>query len=316
MLTSGLTNTPLTKFLLIYIIASSIALSIFDIKHLASIYISPHFWPYAQFWRALVWHVVGFTNSTEALFAAMLVYHLRVIERAWGKRKMATFLLTTLPYTTLLPPLLLALLVRPLSLNTFNYLPSGPTAMIFALLAQYYAMIPHTFRFRIGTTSSPSSSTTASTTPTGANDETTATNQPSNISTPKPSPPSLTLLLSDKTTTYLVAAQLALSQFPAMLLPSAIGWIVGMAWRAELLPGLSPGSHGFRVPAWMVGEQERRNGNGAAGRGATAAERERFEDLRRRLEGEVAASASGMENGGGQRRRGGGRIMERLRGAW
>lgn len=89
MLTSGLTNTPLTKTLLVYTIASSIALSILDIKYLASIHVSPHFWPYAQFWRAIVWHVAGFTNSTEALFAAMLVYHLRVVERAWGKRKMA-----------------------------------------------------------------------------------------------------------------------------------------------------------------------------------------------------------------------------------
>jgi hypothetical protein len=89
MLTSGLTNTPLTKSLIVYTIGSSIALSILDIKHLASINVSPHFWPYAQFWRALIWHVAGFTNSTEALFAAMLVYHLRVVERAWGKRKMA-----------------------------------------------------------------------------------------------------------------------------------------------------------------------------------------------------------------------------------
>lgn len=89
MLTSGLTNAPLTKSLLIYTIASSIALSLFDIKHLAVIYVSPHIWPYAQFWRALVWQVAGFTNSTEALFAAMLVYHLRVVERAWGKRKIA-----------------------------------------------------------------------------------------------------------------------------------------------------------------------------------------------------------------------------------
>jgi hypothetical protein len=92
MLTSGLTNAPLTKSLLIYTIASSIALSLFDIKHLAVIYVSPHIWPYAQFWRALAWQVAGFTNSTEALFAAMLVYHLRVVERAWGKRKMAVSL--------------------------------------------------------------------------------------------------------------------------------------------------------------------------------------------------------------------------------
>lgn len=92
MLTSGLTNTPLTKALIIYTIASSIALSILDIKHLASIHVSPHFWPYVQLWRAITWHLAGFTNSTEALFGAMLVYHLRVVERAWGKRKMAVSL--------------------------------------------------------------------------------------------------------------------------------------------------------------------------------------------------------------------------------
>lgn len=92
MLTSGLTNTPLTKALIIYTIAASITLSILDVKHLASIHVSPHFWPYAQLWRAITWHIAGFTNSTEALFGAMLVYHLRVVERAWGKRKMAVSL--------------------------------------------------------------------------------------------------------------------------------------------------------------------------------------------------------------------------------
>ncbi|KAJ5949473.1 hypothetical protein N7454_001057 [Penicillium verhagenii] len=322
MLTSGFTNTPLTKSLLIYTIASSVALSILDVKHFASIHVSPHFWPYAQFWRALFWQIAGFSNSTEALFAAMLVYHLRVVERAWGKRKMATFLLTTLPYTTLLPPLLLALVARPLSLNTLNYLPSGPTATIFAILAQYHVTIPHVFQYRIGTTASSST-----TTPTDNNNNNTpspddATAIPT-TPTPKPAPKGLTLLLSDKSTTYLVAAQLALSQFPAMLLPTAVGWVVGMAWRAELLPGLSPSATGFRVPAWVVGERERRTGaaNGSA------AERERYEDLRRRLEGEAAASSSGLEggvpgrrrnvNGDGEEggaRRGNGGLMERLRG--
>jgi hypothetical protein len=98
-----------------------------------------------------------------------------------------------------------------------------------------------------------------------------------------------------------------------MLLPSAVGWIVGVAWRAELLPGLSPSSTGFRVPAWVVGERERRG----ATNGGSNAERERYEDLRRRLEGEAAAS-TGVD--GGQRRSGNGEgssgLMERLRGAF
>lgn len=88
MYTSGLTNTPITKNLLIYTIASSILLSILDSKHLASIHVSPHLWQYGQFWRGAIWQVAGFANSTEALFAAVLVYHLRVVERGWGRRKL------------------------------------------------------------------------------------------------------------------------------------------------------------------------------------------------------------------------------------
>ncbi|KAL4976682.1 hypothetical protein BDW66DRAFT_159500 [Aspergillus desertorum] len=282
MQTSGFTNTPLTKALLIYTIASSIALSIFDIKHLVSIYISPHLFPYGQFWRCLVWQVVGFANSTEALFAALLVYHCRVVERGWGARKVATFILSTLPYTTLLPPLLLTLVLRPLSFGKVNYLPSGPTATIFALLAQYHASIPSTYRYTISTSTS---------TPTSP------TSQPQNAA-PKTSP--LALSLTDKSTTYLIAAQLSLSQFPYMLLPSAIGWIVGVAWRAEILPfAAGSGSSGWRVPDWVVGE-ERVTFSAMSG-GIEA----RFEGLRRRLESEAAAanaaasgSASSSANAG------------------
>ncbi|PWY93396.1 hypothetical protein BO94DRAFT_510868 [Aspergillus sclerotioniger CBS 115572] len=287
MITSGLTNAPISKSLLIYTITSSVALAIFDLKHLTNIHVAPHIWQYGQFWRILVWQVAGFANSTEALFAAMLVYHLRVVERAWGKRKFATFLLTTLPYATLLPPLLLILVLRPITLGKLNYLPSGPVATLFALLAQYHASIPHTFRYQISTASaSPSTST---------KDQ------------PQPTSKFLTLSLSDKSTTYLVAAQLALSQFPAMVLPAAVGWLVGVAWRMEFLPGTGE----WRVPAWVVGEKERMvvagNGGGESGR---------YEDLRRRLEGEaMAASASASASssaadasgeGAGQRRRNGG----------
>lgn len=100
MFTSGLTNTPITKTLLIYILVSSILLSILDIKHLAGIQVSPHFWTYGQFWRAALWHVAGFANSTEALFAGILVYQVRVVERAWGGRKVAVRLLSSIDNLT------------------------------------------------------------------------------------------------------------------------------------------------------------------------------------------------------------------------
>lgn len=89
MLSSGFTNAPVAKFLVIYAVVSSIGLAIFDVKHLANIQVQPHLWQYGQFWRILVWQVAGYANSTEALFAAILAYHLRVVERMWGSRKFA-----------------------------------------------------------------------------------------------------------------------------------------------------------------------------------------------------------------------------------
>ncbi|PYH84360.1 hypothetical protein BO82DRAFT_381533 [Aspergillus uvarum CBS 121591] len=288
MLTSGLTNAPISKGLLIYTIAASVALAILDIKHLATLQITPHLWPYGQYWRLAAWQVAGFGNSTEALFAAMLAYHLRVVERAWGTRKMATFLLTTLPYTTLLPPLLL-LILRPLTLAKLNALPSGPTATLFALLAQYHASIPQTVRYCLST---------ATPTPTTAPPPASAT-APTEQTTNKAN---LAITLSDKSTTYLVAAQLAASQFPNLLLPAVVGWGVGLAWRTEALPlFFVPGGYRWRVPGWVVGQADRNSSSsgGAGGREGTAGSgSERYEELRRRLEGEVVA-ASGSSGAGG-----------------
>ncbi|KAL4932204.1 protein dscB [Aspergillus undulatus] len=316
MQTSGLTHTPLTKTLLIYTIASSITLSILDIKHLPSILITPHLFPYGQFWRCAVWSIAGFANSTEALFAALLVYHLRVVERAWGGRKVATFILSTLPYTTLLPPLLLTLIIRPLSLGKINYLPSGPTGTIFALLAQYHASIPSTYRYTISTTTSPSAPTSPSSSEQDQNDTSSSSSRTNS------SAKSLTLSLSDKSTTYLIAAQLVLSQVPYMLLPAAVGWIVGVAWRAEVLPlAAGVGSDGWRVPGWVVGEEGGSlfggRGGGAAGNGGAGAGEGGFEGLRRRLESEAAsatASGSTSANGNSGAGTGAGPSRQRIRG--
>lgn len=184
-------------------------------------------------------------------------------------------MLIALAYTTILTPLLLACVVRPLSLNSWNYLPSGLTATLFALLAQYHATIPHTFKYRIATTTQGSPRPVASATTASVSS--------------RDSKPSLTLLLSDKSTTYLVAAQLALSQFPFSLLPAAVGWAVGVAWRDDLLvpAAAASASRGWRVPAWMVGEKEvfRRTA-------ATSEDSERYETLRRRLDEASAAAGS------------------------
>ncbi|KAG8530960.1 uncharacterized protein KY384_004317 [Bacidia gigantensis] len=184
----------------------------------------------------------------------MTIYNLRVIERLWGSRKFASFLALTYLPTTLLAPLLL-LALRPLTLNALNLLPAGPTPIIFALLAQYHAAIPTVYKYRVITSLSSSQSQDAS-----------------------------GLVFSDKTTTYLLAGQLALSSLPGSALAAGVGWLSGTAWRGEWGPAIWGQ---WRVPAWVVGE-------------STKAGREGFDGLRRRLEGEGRASGTGAAAGEGQ----------------
>jgi hypothetical protein len=178
-------------------------------------------------------------------------------------------------FTTLLPPILLALLLRPLSFNTFNYLPAGPTPLIFAILAQYHAVIPHVYKYRIAASATP------------------PTNEPF-----------VGLTFSDKSYIYLPALQLSLSQFPGSLLCAFVGWVVGYSWRNDVLPGAATR---WRIPGWMVGVKSRKRG-------------EDFEGLRRRLEGENTAAATGSDGrlGGdmGRRRTLGSRFLDQFRGAF
>ncbi|KAI9046743.1 hypothetical protein LZ554_009481 [Drepanopeziza brunnea f. sp. 'monogermtubi'] len=211
MLSSGFANAPVSRSLTFLLIGFSILASVTDTKHYFYIQVDPHLWRYHQIWRIFTYQLC-YTNSTEVLFSAMTMYHMRVVERLWGSRKYASFIALSFLFTTVLAPLLLALFLRPISLNTFNYLPAGPTPTIFSLLAQYHAVIPYVYKYRIA--ASPF------------------------LSPPNPSPGSFTgLTFSDKSYVYLPAIQLALSQFPGSLLCATVGWVVGYMWRNEVLPG-------------------------------------------------------------------------------
>ncbi|KAE9970059.1 hypothetical protein EG327_010386 [Venturia inaequalis] len=193
------------------------------------------------------------------LFAALTFYNLRIVERLWGSRKFASFILVILPYTIFLPPLLLALVLRPLSFGNVNYLPAGPTSILFAILAQYHAAIPSTYRYSVGMARPTAGSSTATSNPT------TTQSAAAQFTAMRNS----TVALTSKTIYYMFAIQLALSQFPSSILPAAVGWTVGYAYRNEVLPATS-----WRVPSWVVGQKNKRPN---------------VEALRRRLEGEDTA---------------------------
>ncbi|KAL8936090.1 MAG: hypothetical protein Q9216_005114 [Gyalolechia sp. 2 TL-2023] len=222
MLSSGFTAAPVSKYLFFSIIVSSIAVSITDIKYLFHIQLVPHFSHYKQYWRLLLWQSC-YNNSTELLFGVMTLYHLRIIERLWGSRKFASFLLTTLPPVLLVPPFVLAIL-RPLTFSTFNLLPAGPTPIIFAILAQYHATIPTVYQYRILISPSPTDA----------------------------------LTFSDKSLVYLLAAQLALSSLPGSVLSAVVGWFIGTAWRGDVGPEIWTN---WRIPSWVTGQKQERGEN-------------------------------------------------------
>ncbi|CAJ2510764.1 Uu.00g063890.m01.CDS01 [Anthostomella pinea] len=269
------TNAPVTRSLVYGLIGMSIAVSLLDIKHYFYILVDLHLWKYHQFWRSLIYQLC-YTNSSEVLFAAMTLYNMTPVERMWGSRKYATFIFVTYSLTSVISPMLLVVL-RPLTFGLFNYLPAGPTPIIYAVLAQYHAIIPHVYKYRVATSISQST-----------NDQFQG------------------ITFSDKTYRYFLALQLALFQWPGSLLGGLVGWVVGYAWRMEVLPR---SLIRWRVPGWVVGIRTQRRS-------------EEFEGLRRRLEGENAptAAATGVEGQadgeGGRRRTMGQQVMDQFSGAF
>jgi hypothetical protein len=174
--------------------------------------------------------------------------------------------------TSVLVPGIVTLVLRPLTLGLFNYLPAGPTPIIFAILAQYHAMVPHVYKYKVATSTSATTNEQA---------------------------PGLTF--SDKSYRYLLAVQLALSQWPGSLLGAAAGWLVGYAWRMEVLPRSVTR---WRIPSWMVGMRAPRRS-------------EEFEGLRRSSATASASGVQGQTDADGGRRRGlGPQLVDRFDGAF
>ncbi|KAK1761050.1 hypothetical protein QBC47DRAFT_409085 [Echria macrotheca] len=218
------TNAPVTRSLVLATVGLSIAASLLDIKHYFYISVGTHIWRYRQLWRVFTYQLC-YTNSSEVLFASMALYNMRSIEQLWGSRKYASFILVTGLLTSVIPPLLMTAVLRPLSFGVVDFLPAGPTPIIFAILAQYHALVPHTYKYKVA------------------------------LSTGPPSDDAGGLEFSDKSSKYLIALQLALFQWPGSLLGAVSGWVVGYLWRNELLPGALTQ---FRVPGWMVGLRSRK----------------------------------------------------------
>jgi hypothetical protein len=230
---SGFFSTPITRTLLYTLLATSLLSSLTSTKPYFHLQIHPHLILQHQFSRLATFQSI-YANSGELLFGLLLLYNLRQIERLFGSRKFLSLLLYTYAVTSVVTPALL-FVGWMITGGRWNYLPPGPTPLLFALLAQYHAAVPGTYKFSILL-------------PGGAGE----------------------LGGSDKVYAYLLATQLAACQLPGSLVAAAVGWVVGYAWRLDLLPRTRWRVSGSIV-SMLGGEVEGRE----------------FEGLRRRLrEGE------------------------------
>ncbi|KAK9457125.1 hypothetical protein V1511DRAFT_455694 [Dipodascopsis uninucleata] len=207
----GFQNAPVSKILVVGTFTLSLITSIIGIKHYFFLQLDPQIWRWGQWWRLLVWQIV-YLNESEVLFSSLLLYNLRVIERLLGSRKFASMILLAIGYSFVLAPCLL-ITMKIVPSYTANYLPPGPTPIVFAILAQYHHLIPSVYKFRISSSSQP--------------------NQQRQIT------------FSDKIFIYILASQLALGQMPGSLITSFTGWLVGVLWNKDVLP-----SRSWRIPAW------------------------------------------------------------------
>lgn len=241
---SGFSSAPATRISLALVVSASIGASVLNLKPYLPLKPTPHLWPYLQLWRILSFQL-AYTSSTELLFSVAVLYQMRVLERIWGSRKFASFIVAS--YGLCMAGIVgLGLLLKILSIGWWGYIPSGLSAVVIATVAVWSREIPRLGGFKVL-----------------LDDDTERIR----------SGTARAFEVTDKWTTYLLAAQLALSQFPYGLLPAFVGWVVGNAWTEELVPA---GLVRWRLPGWVVGEDGKGKRRG----------QQQYEGLRRRLEEE------------------------------
>ncbi|WWC61273.1 uncharacterized protein I303_103854 [Kwoniella dejecticola CBS 10117] len=142
---SGFQNAGVTKGIMIFLALTSISASLLDIKPYLHLQLVPHMTKYRQFWRIAV-HPLAFANSTELLMGEILLYNVGVaIERAFGSRKYASFVLVSSLVSTLLASIVIILGHR----FGLNSIPAGPYGIIFSLLWQQYRIFPSLYHFKL-----------------------------------------------------------------------------------------------------------------------------------------------------------------------
>ncbi|EPQ58968.1 hypothetical protein GLOTRDRAFT_113815 [Gloeophyllum trabeum ATCC 11539] len=138
-------HAPVTKGLMLGCALASIVAGVFDVKHYLHLQLVPHLSRYHQYWR-LFGHHVAYSNSSDLFLAEIILYNVSVpVERAFGSVKFASFAVMSTLVATIIEFASLLIFHR----FGFNYIHSGPTALIFSILYQYSRLIPSVYQFRM-----------------------------------------------------------------------------------------------------------------------------------------------------------------------
>ncbi|KAH9855067.1 hypothetical protein C2E23DRAFT_816657 [Lenzites betulinus] len=184
-----------TKGLMLGIAFTSVAAGIFDVKHYLNLQLVPHISKHHQYWRLLV-HQVACGSSTDLTLVELFLYNASIsIERSFGSVKYASFLIISAVTTMLIS--FIALLVAQLTPATGALFNNIPPGPIAITSAVLY--------------------------------------QYARLVPPAYHFRIFGVGMSDKVWVYAIAAQLAISQLPAKLLPAAVGLLAGYLYRSDFL---------------------------------------------------------------------------------
>ncbi|GAA6041264.1 hypothetical protein JCM8097_001304 [Rhodosporidiobolus ruineniae] len=141
-------GAPLSRALIATTVVTSVLAAITSTQQYLAVPLVPHLSRDHQFFR-LVGHHFAFSNSSELFLAVLVLWYASPgVERMWGSRKYASFLLVTTALSTVISTLLLVFGWR-VTGGRFNVLPSGPFAITFAIVAQNHRLIPTLYHFQL-----------------------------------------------------------------------------------------------------------------------------------------------------------------------
>lgn len=220
----ALKSFPVSRALCVLCVALPLCASLTATKYVFRHAYTPFLSEYRQWWRVLAVQL-AFVNESEAFLACIVLYLLRDLERLYGSARYASVVVVTMCYVMLLLTLLATAQFLTGVSHYLNECASGPTAIVFSLLAHHTEHVPPMYRFELRG-------------PTAAGADALP----------------LTLTLTDHFALFVIALQLALSQGLRSVAMAAVGWLIGDLLVRSVLPG----KH-WRLPFWHTLSEKQRD---------------------------------------------------------